>query len=279
MKSLSHPNIVKYYNSHETSDSAYIIMELLDGQPINDFKKSEKWDIDDIKKVTKTLVEVLIYFNSKSIIHRDLKPDNILVINRSMSVGFRNNLEIKIIDFGLAAFTNENRYIYMRCGTPGFAAPEVLNTSSKGKVTYDSRCDVYSIGVIFHYLNSGNIPFNGDTFNEIVAKNRAGIVNYRIAELQDMGMMGTDLLKKMLAVYMEDRFTAEQCASHPYFFQENITVNKRVSNAIHDLIQNPQAMMKKIGLNTDKEIGYEDEQSSEIPRFNADMNYARAVKR
>jgi calcium-dependent protein kinase len=249
MKSLSHPNIVKYYNSHETSDSAYIIMELLDGQPITDVKNSGKWDIGDITNVTKTLVDILIYLNSRSIIHRDLKPDNILVIKRSMSVGFENNLEIKIIDFGLAAFTNENSYIYQRCGTPGFAAPEVLNTSSKGKVTYDSRCDVYSIGVIFHYLNSGKIPFNGDTFNEIVEKNRAGIVDYRIAELQDMGMIGTDLLKRMLALYMNDRSTAEQCALHPYFFQENISVNKRVSKAIHELIQNPQAVMKKIGLN------------------------------
>ena len=226
-------------------------MELLDGQRITDVKKSEKWDPNDIMKVTQKLVDILTYFNSKSIIHRDLKPDNILVIRRSLAVGFGNNIEIKIIDFGLAAFTNENRYIYKRCGTPGFAAPEVLNTSSKGKVTYDSRCDVYSIGVIFYYLNSGKIPFDGDTFNEIVAKNRAGIVNYRLAALQDMGMMGTDLLKKMLSRDMNDRFTAEQCASHPYFSQGNILENKRVSNAIHHLIQNPQAMMKNIGLNTD----------------------------
>lgn len=58
-----------------------------------------------------------------------------------------------IVDFGLAEFTSNTKYLYTRCGTPGYVAPEVLKIKSSDPVqTYTSACDIFSLGVIFHIL-------------------------------------------------------------------------------------------------------------------------------
>lgn len=58
-----------------------------------------------------------------------------------------------IVDFGLAEYTNNQKYLYTRCGTPGYVAPEVLKLKSSDPVqTYTAACDIFSLGVIFHIL-------------------------------------------------------------------------------------------------------------------------------
>lgn len=87
------------------------------------------------------------------VIHRDLKPDNIMF----KSLGDYTSL--KIVDFGLATkksvdkfnWYNHNRFLFPKCGTPGFVAPEVLNLSKKTD-KYTEACDVFSCGAIFYKL-------------------------------------------------------------------------------------------------------------------------------
>jgi calcium/calmodulin-dependent protein kinase I len=58
-----------------------------------------------------------------------------------------------IVDFGLAEYTSSQRYLYTRCGTPGYVAPEVLKIKSSDPIqTYTAACDIFSLGVIFHIL-------------------------------------------------------------------------------------------------------------------------------
>lgn len=78
--------------------------------------------------------------------HRDLKPENILFRNNEMT-----EENICIADFGLSTFANVEEYLFSRCGTPGFVAPEVVNLKDMKK-KYDIVCDEFSIGIIFHIL-------------------------------------------------------------------------------------------------------------------------------
>lgn len=59
--------------------------------------------------------------------------------------------QLKLIDFGLAQIVSNNKYIYVHVGTPGFVAPEILANESESH-RYDEKCDLFSIGVIFHIL-------------------------------------------------------------------------------------------------------------------------------
>ena len=92
-------------------------------------------------------LRALIHIHSKNCIHRDLKPENLLL------KGKENEYDIVIADFGLAASMDEE-VIFKRCGTPGFVAPEIL-LYKEGDKFYDSRCDVFSAGIILYVLLTG----------------------------------------------------------------------------------------------------------------------------
>lgn len=67
-----------------------------------------------------------------------------------------------IVDLGLAEYTNATKYLYTRCGTPGYVAPEVLRIKSADPIqTYTSACDVFSLGVIYHILMFRKPIFEG----------------------------------------------------------------------------------------------------------------------
>jgi serine/threonine protein kinase len=76
--------------------------------------------------------------------HRDLKPENLIFKNN-------NSLDLVIADLGLGTKTDVTKFMFVRCGTPGFVAPEVINIIDFD-LKYDSVCDLFSLGLIFHIL-------------------------------------------------------------------------------------------------------------------------------
>jgi len=88
----------------------------------------------------------LAYIHSKGIMHRDLKPANLMLKGKKIA-------SITVIDYGLSTIIRQENYIFQRCGTPGFVAPELLTTAVKLKsMTYNEKCDIFSAGVIFYIL-------------------------------------------------------------------------------------------------------------------------------
>ena len=97
--------------------------------------------------------------------HRDLKPENLLFRYKD------SYSTLQIVDYGLASFSDRTPYIFPKCGTPGFVAPEIANLSDKLS-KYSEVCDVFSIGCIFHILLMGESIFPGKKFNEVLKKNK-----------------------------------------------------------------------------------------------------------
>lgn len=148
MRALSHPNIIKLYEVYETKSSFYIVMEVLTGGNLNDFIKNKYvFKPDEIRIIIKTLLKTLQYIHSKNIMHRDIKPENILL--RKANIEEKN---ICFADFGLSTFTNVPEFIYYKCGTPGFVAPEILKLTKTDEKKYGVSCDIFSLGVVFHIL-------------------------------------------------------------------------------------------------------------------------------
>mmetsp|Transcript_1667 Transcript_1667/g.172 ORF Transcript_1667/g.172 Transcript_1667/m.172 type:complete len:96 (+) Transcript_1667:890-1177(+) len=94
--------------------------------------------------------------------HRDLKPENIIFRKNSTTS------DCVIADLGLGTKYDLEEYLFVRCGTPGFVAPEVVNIKDM-KTTYGPVCDIFSLGLIFHILLIGKPPFNGKTYNDVLA--------------------------------------------------------------------------------------------------------------
>ena len=108
------------------------------------------------------LLLALDFFQKKKIIHRDIKLDNILI----SQIEEETHYEIRIADFGLAAFTPQDEMITHRCGSPGYVAPEVL----KGR-DYNYKADVFGAGSVFFNLLSRRYLFSGATADEVLRRN------------------------------------------------------------------------------------------------------------
>jgi calcium-dependent protein kinase len=113
------------------------------------------------------LLEALEYLHQNGIIHRDLKPENLILASKE------NDYEMKIADFGLASFIQRGEFLYLRCGSPGYVAPELLE--DKG---YYSKADVFSAGVILYVLLTGRPAFPGGNIHDILMKNKKCEISY-----------------------------------------------------------------------------------------------------
>ena len=149
---LSHPNIIKFYETYHDEHFFHLVMELCEGK--DSYVQIVKEEKCDEKKVVNLIAKVLLaiaHCHSRGITHRDLKPENILFENNSPDA------EIKIIDFGLSRKYSKDVKLHSVLGTPYYVAPEVL------KGSYDQKCDIWSIGAMTYLLLCGRPPFNGST--------------------------------------------------------------------------------------------------------------------
>ena len=131
----------------------------------------------------------LDFFHKKRIIHRDIKLDNILI----STIEDDTSTEIRIADFGLAAFTPRDEYITHRCGSPGYVAPEIL----KGR-PYSYKVDIFGAASVFFNLLSRRYLFSGATAEEVLRRNARCYVDHISKYLEQVSNEGKDLLFQML---------------------------------------------------------------------------------
>jgi len=153
---LSHPNIVTIYDVGEQNSLQYIAMEYLDGQTLEALLHGgHRWDYKTICKIMIQVCEALDFAHEHGIVHRDIKPANIMVVEHD---------KVKVMDFGIARFDSSNMtQSGVALGTPNYISPEQL----KGQPV-DRRSDIFSLGVVFYELLTGEKPFKGDTISALI---------------------------------------------------------------------------------------------------------------
>lgn len=157
------------------------------------------------RKIMMQLVEGVQVLHSMNIIHRDLKPENILMMNS----GDENNVDVKIADFGLATFYNEDKPPAKNCGTTGYTAPEVLS-----KKPYGKACDMWSLGVILYAMIHGYLPFHG---TNVEMKQKILIGEFRFSRRTKMSDEVKALINMLLSMDPADRPTADNILENDWF--------------------------------------------------------------
>ncbi|MBW1799498.1 MAG: CHASE2 domain-containing protein [Deltaproteobacteria bacterium] len=154
---LTHPNIVTIYDCGEEHDLAYIAMEFLDGEDLEDYTKKENlFPMRDTLSVVAQVAEALEYAHAKGIVHRDIKPANIMRIKETN--------EIKVTDFGIARITSSSKTkTGVVMGTPSYMSPEQI----AGK-RVDGRSDIFSLGVVLYEMLTGQKPFSGEDMTSLM---------------------------------------------------------------------------------------------------------------
>ena len=157
--SLSHPNIVEMYDVGEDNGLYYIVMEYIEGKTLKQLiKKRGSLTLSEAIDIMLQLTDGISHAHDSYIIHRDLKPQNIMI---------REDGSIKITDFGIAMALNSTQLTQTNSvmGSVHYLPPE--QASGKGSTI---RSDIYSMGILFYELLTGNLPFKGDNAVEIALK-------------------------------------------------------------------------------------------------------------
>lgn len=143
----SDPNIINVFEYFEENNTAYIVMEFLDGISLKSYLQNNggKLNVDSALQIIDSISSALMKIHSKGIIHRDVSPDNIFLCA---------NGTIKLIDFGAARFSQDENKLMTIILKPGFAPPEQYEKINKqGPWT-----DVYALGATFYYIITGKKP-------------------------------------------------------------------------------------------------------------------------
>jgi serine/threonine protein kinase len=186
---LDHPNIVKIYDLGVADDHAHIAMEYLDAGDLRQ-RINERIFANVAVKYLREIASALARIHEVGILHRDLKPGNIML---------RRDNSIALIDFGLAKRLRLQMEITGSgeiFGTPYYMSPEQGHGNA-----VDERSDIYSLGVIFYEMLTGEKPYQADTAMGIIYKHAQApipLLPARFAEYQS-------LLNMMLAKDPEDR--------------------------------------------------------------------------
>ncbi|OBZ90758.1 Serine/threonine-protein kinase MARK2 [Choanephora cucurbitarum] len=164
MEALNHPNIVQLYETYETTDSMFIVMEYVDGFNLDEFLQQNggKLPENQARDIFRQMVAAMDYCHSRWVVHRDLKTPNILLTK---------DLQVKIADFGLG-----NRYGRRRlrtiCGSMLYYSPEIIN----GQGYTGPEVDCWCLGVSLYRMTVGQEPFAsantvGDLRKDVTAGN------------------------------------------------------------------------------------------------------------
>ena len=158
MNELDHPNVITIYETYIDKYYYHFVMEYCDGGDLFEMiKKKDRLSENDAAYIIDQLLSAVSHCHYKKICHRDLKPENIVFKTRAHDPSKLNidkgELEVKIIDFGLAKYQQGHDKLCTKVGTPYYVSPEVLEGN------YDLRCDLWAIGVIAYTLLIGYPPF------------------------------------------------------------------------------------------------------------------------
>ncbi|KAL9092796.1 MAG: hypothetical protein Q9165_004214 [Trypethelium subeluteriae] len=203
MKLLEHKNIVRLYDIWENRNELYLIMEYVKGGELfTHIDENRGLDEDEAVWLFRQIIAALLYCHRLNIHHRDLKPENILLDEETHT--------IKLVDFGMAALQPPGRYLSTPCGSPHYAAPEVVSKSP-----YDGgQADVWSCGVILYVMLSGYTPFNYDGDHNIRQMFHAiKRADYYMPET--FSREAQDLLRRIFVPNPKHRITMEFIWAHP----------------------------------------------------------------
>ncbi|KAA6419846.1 MAG: serine threonine kinase, partial [Trebouxia sp. A1-2] len=198
LRRLSHGSIIQLLEIVETEHFIFLVMELAQGGSLLDYVRQRKRLAEpEACFFLQQIVHGLMHCHDMEIVHRDVKLENILLDASN---------RIKLIDFGLAANTMPGKKLKVHCGSPSYAAPEIV-----ARQLYDGPpVDVWSLGVVLYGMICGHLPFHAsDNKKELCQKIIKGVYNTPAHISSEV----KDLLARMLTVVPDHRITFEQVCS------------------------------------------------------------------
>jgi len=201
---IGSPHIIETFDAgHLASGEPYIVMEYLDGVPVDNLlRRRGALPFHEAAEIIHQACEGIQAAHDAGIIHRDIKPENLFLLRG-------DKVYVKILDFGISKFdpatlgaveslTQEGSAL----GTPYYMSPEQV----RGDKLIDARTDVYALGVVSYELLTNLKPFDGETLMELSVRIHEGKYALPSQVRRDLPHTVDELLGKALAVNREQRY-------------------------------------------------------------------------
>mmetsp|Transcript_61803 Transcript_61803/g.162344 ORF Transcript_61803/g.162344 Transcript_61803/m.162344 type:complete len:312 (+) Transcript_61803:1-936(+) len=201
-KSLNHPRIVRMDDLYTTPIVVHMALERLEGGDLQqELDKRRRFSEEQASYIMRQLLEALDYLHEEGVVHRDVKLANIMLEKQG-------ELDVKLIDFGVATKWDGLEKMSLQCGSITYAAPELLNGA------YTEKADVWAAGVVAHALLTGELVYSG-SMSEIRAKAKEGrpVLSEK---LKDCSAGAQEFVKALLAHDPVQRVSAEEALDHPW---------------------------------------------------------------
>ncbi|KAH8071536.1 serine threonine protein kinase [Aureococcus anophagefferens] len=204
LQRCTHPHIIRLYEVIDTPTDIFVVMEYVSNGELFDYIVSKgRLAPDEARHFFHQIISGVEYCHYHHIVHRDLKPENLLL-------DADNN--IKIADFGLSNVMRDGEFLRTSCGSPNYAAPEVIS----GHLYAGPEVDVWSCGVILYALLCGSLPFDDESIPNLFKKIKSGMYSLP----SHLSQLARDLIPRMLVVDPMKRVTVPEVRGHAWFQQK-----------------------------------------------------------
>lgn len=200
---LRHPHIIKLYTVIMNKQDIIMVLEYAPMELFDYIVKHGRLDEKKSRKMFQQIICAVEYCHRHKIVHRDLKPENLLL---------DKNYDVKIADFGLSNIMTDGNFLKTSCGSPNYAAPEVIS----GKLYAGPEVDVWSCGVILYVFLVGRLPFDDDFIPTLFKKIQAG--NFHIPHHLPPGAV--NIIRRCLQVHPVHRMTIQEIRQDEWFVQD-----------------------------------------------------------
>lgn len=220
LKELNHPNIIKIYQIIDDHKNYNIIMELADkGELFNYIVERKRLNEKIASIFFMQLMQGLSFMHQHCIVHRDIKPENLLLKDDNI---------LTIIDFGLSNKYKPGKFLKTSCGSPCYAAPEMIKNHPYNGLLVD----IWSSGIVLYAMVCGYLPFEDKNNMRLYDKILSGAF-----DLPDkLSDNCKDLIKKILVTDPRKRINMEDIISHPFLAHgKKWYINKFGGTIIHKI--------------------------------------------
>lgn len=212
LKILRHPYVIDLVEIIETPKYIYIFMDFAgNGEMFNYIYTNKKLSEKEASQKFAQLILGIEYIHQLGIVHRDLKPENLLL-------DFDNR--IKIADFGLSNIYRKGEQLKTACGSPCYAAPEMVS----GKMYDGKKVDTWSCGIILYVFLCGTLPFEDPSNSKVYEKILIG----DFKRPDHLSKDAKDMINKLLTLDPNERIKIPDIKKHPFFMKYNSNLKPNI---------------------------------------------------
>ncbi|KAI5598952.1 hypothetical protein BDE02_02G165900 [Populus trichocarpa] len=218
LSTINHPNIIRLFESFETEDRIFLVLEYCDGGDLAGYiQRHGKVTEAVARHFMRQLAAGLQALQEKHLIHRDLKPQNLLLLSNDLTP------QLKIGDFGFARSLTSSDLADTLCGSPLYMAPEIIQNKK-----YDAKADLWSVGAVLFQLVTGKPPFDGNSqyqlFQNILTSTE---LRFPQGALEELHPDCVDLCRSLLCRNPVERLTFKEFFNHKFFEEPRLLLDAK----------------------------------------------------